>query len=153
MKKDIVVVGLGNVLMTDEGVGCAVTGLLAAGKQEYPNVEFVDLGTGGMSLLHIMSGRKKAIIVDCAIMGTEPGTIKRFTPAQAKSVKQLSHYSLHEADVLKIIEMSRQLGECPERIVIFGIEPQRIEPKQQLSEALSAKLTEYASSITEELRA
>ena len=52
-----------------------------------------------------------------------------------------------------IQEMSRQLGECPETIVIFGIEPLRIEPKQQLSKTLSAKLNEYTSSITEELGA
>jgi hydrogenase maturation protease len=169
MKKDVVVIGLGNTLMADEGIGCVVVGEFlgrqqgcpdvehiaavpaAAKQQEYPGVEFVDAGTGGMNLLHIISGRGKAIIIDCAVMGTEPGTIKRFTPEQAKSVKQLSHYSLHEADVLHIIEMSRKLGECPEQIIIFGIEPQRVEPARGLSERLSAELPEYIKTIEKEL--
>ena len=152
MKKDVVVIGLGNVLMSDEGIGCAIAGVLSARRQEYPNVEFIDAGSGGMKLLHIISGRKKAIIVDCALMGTEPGTIKRFVPEDVQSVKKLSHYSLHEVDVLKIIEMSGKLGQSPDEVVIFGIEPQRIEPGRKLGETLSQRLPEYAATIEKELR-
>jgi len=151
MKKDVVVVGLGNTLMADEGIGCVIIGRLLRQQEKYPGVDFVDAGTGGMSLLHIICDRKKAVIIDCALMGTEPGTIKRFTPEQAKSVKKLSHYSLHEADVLKIIEMARQLAQCPEKIVIFGIEPQRIQHGRELSETLTTKLTGYAAMIEQEL--
>jgi hydrogenase maturation protease len=171
IKNDIVVIGLGNTLMADEGIGCAVVAHFIDRQQEYPGVEhiaavpaaakqweyhgveFIDGGTGGMKLLHIISGRKKVIIIDCAAMGTEPGTIKRFSPEQAKSVKQLSHYSLHEADVLQIIEMSRKLGECPETIVIFGIEPKSVEHGRELSEALSRRLSEYIETIEKELNA
>jgi hydrogenase maturation protease len=152
MKKGIVVIGLGNTLMADEGIGCVIAVRFSGEQEKYPGVEFIDAGTGGMNLLHIISGRGKAIIIDCALMGTEPGTIKRFTPQQAKSVKQLSHYSLHEADVLHIIEMSRKLGECPQQIIIFGIEPQRVEPVRGLSERLSAELPEYIKTIEKELR-
>jgi hydrogenase maturation protease len=151
MKKDVVVVGLGNTLTADEGIGCAIAGHFLSQQEKYPEVEFVDAGTGGMNLLHIISGRKKAIIIDCAVMGTELGTIKRFTPQQAKSIKQLSHYSLHEAEVLQIIEMSRKLGECPETIVIFGIEPKSVENERELSETLSGRLSEYIKTIEKEL--
>jgi hydrogenase maturation protease len=174
MKKDVVVVGLGNTLMADEGIGVHLVRRLSdekltaehaetaekkneinsecsAASAVRKNVEFIDAGTGGMSLLHIISGRKKAIIIDCAVMGAEPGTIKRFSPEEAKSVKQLSHYSLHEADVLQIIEMSRKLGQCPEQIIIFGIEPQRIEPGRQLSQILSDRLIEYITTVEKEL--
>ena len=151
MKKDTVVIGLGNTLMADEGIGCAVVADFLSRKEDFPGVEFVDAGTGGMNLLHIISGRKKAVIIDCAVMGAEQGTIKRFTPEEAKSIKQLSHYSLHEADVLQIIEMSRQLGECPETIVIFGIEPWSVEHGRELSEALSRRLSEYIKTIEKEL--
>ncbi len=151
MKKDVVVVGLGNVLMADEGIGCAIAGVLSARREEYPNVEFIDAGTGGMKLLHIIAGRKKVIVVDCALMRTKPGTIRRFTPEEVQSVKKLAHYSLHEADVLKVIEMSGKLGQSPQNIVIFGIEPQRIEPGRKLSETLSHRLPEYAATIEKEL--
>jgi hydrogenase maturation protease len=151
MKKDTVVIGLGNTLMGDEGIGCVIAGRLLSQQEKYPGIEFIDAGSGGMSLLHIISGRKKAVIIDCAVMGAEPGTIKRFTPEQTKSVKQLSHYSLHEADVLQIIEMSRRLGECPETIVILGIEPGSVEHGRELSDALSGRLSEYIKTIEKEL--
>jgi hydrogenase maturation protease len=85
-------------------------------------------------------------------MGTAPGTIKRFTPEQAESVKKLTHYSLHEADILKILEISEKLGESPQKVVIFGIEPASLKPAQQLTSPLAGKIEEYISLILGELR-
>ncbi|MFA5424413.1 MAG: hydrogenase maturation protease, partial [Phycisphaerae bacterium] len=107
MKNEIAVVGLGNTIMADEGIGCVIAEVLSKGQAKYPGVEFIEAGCGGINLLHIMAERKKVIIIDCAIMGTEPGKIKRFTPEQAQSVKKLAHFSLHEVDVMKVIEMAR----------------------------------------------
>jgi hydrogenase maturation protease len=151
MKKDTAVIGLGNILIADEGVGCVVVDYFLARQKDYPHVQFIDAGTGGMNLLHIIADREKVIIVDCALMGTEPGTIKQFTPEQVQSVKKLSHYSLHEADMLKIIEMSRELGQCPQEIVMFGIEPVRVAPGCRLSEVLSGRLSGYIKTIETEL--
>ncbi|MBN1796180.1 MAG: hydrogenase maturation protease [Sedimentisphaerales bacterium] len=152
MKKETVVVGLGNVLMADEGIGCAVVEHFSKQAGKYPNVEFTDIGTGGMALLHLIAGRKKAILIDCAKMGTRPGTLKRFTPEDVKTIKQLCQFSLHDSDVMRVIEMSRQLGQCPESIVIFGIEPGRIEPGRQLSTTLAGKLADYIAAVAEELK-
>jgi hydrogenase maturation protease len=151
MKKEIIVVGIGSLLMTDEGVGCKVVEHFMADSEKYPNVEFVDIGTGGFSLLHLIADRKKAIFIDCAKMGTEPGTIKRFTPDDVNSVKKLLHYSLHEADILKVIEISRSLGQCPRETVIFGIEPKRIEIGRQLSVTLNNMLNDYIVTVEQEL--
>ena len=152
MEKDTVVIGIGNTLMGDEGIGCKIAEHFSAHSQDYPSIEFVDISTGGMKLLHIISGRKKALLIDCAVMGTEAGTMRRFTPEQAQSVKQLSHYSLHEVDVLKIIAMAHSLGDCPDEIVLFGIEPERIELGQHLSETLTARFDDYVTTIAKELR-
>jgi hydrogenase maturation protease len=150
MNKDVVVLGIGNVLMSDEGIGPRLIEKLNACNENFPYADFIDVGTRSMSLLHLMADRKKAIIIDCALMGTSPGTIKRFTPHNVSSIKQLRHFSLHEADVLGIIEMSRRLGQCPKDIVIFGIEPQNIEPGRSLSDTLSSKLNDYATTICNE---
>ena len=56
-----------------------------------------------------------------------------------KAVKKLAHQSLHEADILKILAMAKQLGQCPEEVVIFGIEPETIEPEQSLSQTIANK--------------
>jgi hydrogenase maturation protease len=152
MKKKTIVLGLGNPLMGDEGIGIKLIEKLESASGNFPEADFVDAGTGGMSLLHLLSGRKRAVIIDCCIMGQTPGTIRRFGADEVKSVKQLAHVSLHEADVLKIIELAKRLGDCPEEIVFFGIEPAVIEGRIGLSDVLSEQLDHYAAEVTSALR-
>jgi len=147
-----VVLGLGNPLMADEGVGVYLLERLSQRATEYPGVEFVDAGTGGMSVLHWIEGRRKAVLIDCAFMGSEPGTIRRFTPDEVRSTKVLAHQSLHEADLLHILALAEQLGQCPEQVVIFGIEPEAVEPRQQLSNTLVEKVEQYLETIEAELK-
>jgi hydrogenase maturation protease len=150
-KKDIVVIGLGNVLLSDEGIGVHLVGRLSRLKRKFPLIDFIDAGSAGLSLLHLIANRKKAIIIDCAQMGEKPGTIRRFTPDDVQSVKKLSHFSLHEADILKVINLSRQLGECPDQIVLFGIEPESLEPGQKPTKILSDRFDLYIAEIRKEL--
>jgi hydrogenase maturation protease len=127
MKEGTVVLGLGNPLMADEGIGVYLVERLMESAGAYPSVDFVDAGTGGLSVLHHIEGRRKAVVVDCAYMDEPPGTIRRFTPEEVRSTKVLAHQSLHEADLLRIIAMARQLDQAPDQIVIFGIQPERVE--------------------------
>jgi hydrogenase maturation protease len=151
MNKETIVLGLGNPLMGDEGIGIKLIEMLQSAWRDFPEADFVDAGTGGMSLLHLISGRTKAIIIDCAYMGTEPGTIKQFTPDEVKTVKQLTHLSLHEVDIIKVIELARQLGECPEKIIIFGIEPETVTQQMELSENLTGRLAQYIETVKTQL--
>jgi len=150
-RNDIVVIGLGNLLLSDEGIGVHLIRRLSEHQDEFPSVDFIDAGTGGMTMLHLIANRKKTIIIDCAKMGKEPGTIKRFDPADVQTIKKLTHFSLHEADILQIINLSKQLGECPDQIVIFGIEPESLELGQNLSKTLSDKIDLYMSAICKSL--
>ena len=151
MKKETVVLGLGNPLMSDEGIGSFLIEKLLTKAHDFPDVEFIDAGTGGMAILHLIEDRKKAILIDCAYMDTKPGTIMKFTPQQVQSVKKLMHYSLHEVDILKVLDIAEKLGNCPSDIVIFGIEPQRVKLSTNLSDKISAKVDHYITAITEEL--
>jgi hydrogenase maturation protease len=147
------VLGLGNPLMADEGIGVRLVVQLSRSVAEHPDVEFVDAGTGGLAVLHHIAGRRKAIFIDCAYMGEEPGTIRRFTPEEVRSTKVLAHQSLHEADLLRILELSQQLDEAPDEVVIFGIQPQRIEPALGLSSVLEGRIDEYLAMLLKELNA
>ena len=151
MAKDILVVGLGNILMTDEAIGCVLLHKLAEKREKFPDVEFIEVGTKGMTLLHSLAGQKKLVLLDCAIMGTEPGTLRRFSPDEVRTVKQLTHQSLHEGDVMRIIEMAGQIGNLPDEVVIFGIEPESVELGRELSESLSKHLDSYIDQISKEL--
>ncbi len=151
MKKTVIVIGLGNTLMSDEGVGVRVVQRLLDFAGRFPLGDFVDAGTGGMSILHLIRGKDRAIFIDCARMGEEPGVIKKFTPQELKSTKVLTHQSLHEADLIKIIDMAGQLGQCPAEIIIFGIEPQVVKLGGELSKVLTDRFDEYITIICKEL--
>ena len=152
MEKPVVVLGLGNPVMADEGIGVYLVERVRESAAEYPAVDFVDAGTSGLSILHHIEGRRKAVVIDCAFMDEPPGAIRRFTPEEVRSTKVLAHQSLHEADLLRIIAMARQLGQAPDEIVIFGIQPERVEFSQGLSRTLAEKIDEYVSMILQELR-
>lgn len=151
LQKSTVVLGLGNPLMGDEGIGVYLVEQLARSAAEYPSVDFLDAGTGGLSVLHYIEGRRKAVIIDCAYMDEEPGVIRRFTPDQVRSRKVLAHQSLHEADLMQVLAMARQLGQAPEQVILFGIQPERVELGQELSPTLTDKVDEYVSLILNEL--
>jgi len=149
--KPVAVLGLGNPLMADEGIGVVLVERLSGSADRYPSVEFIDAGTGGLSVLHWIAGRRKVVFIDCALMDEAPGAIKRFTPDEVRSRKVLAHQSLHEADLLRVIAMARELGQAPEEAVIFGVQPEVIEPGQGLSPTLTEKMDEYVFLILREL--
>ncbi len=151
LQKSTVVLGLGNPLMGDEGIGVYLVEQLAKSATQYPSVDFIDAGTGGLAVLHYIEGRRKAVIIDCAYMDEEPGVIRRFTPEDVRTRKVLAHQSLHEADLMRILDLARQLGQAPEQVILFGIQPQRIELGRELSPILSRKTDEYIALIRREL--
>jgi len=148
----VIVIGLGNLLMSDEGVGIRVVQALSSRAATYPGVDFADLGTAGMRVLHAITGRRHAVFVDCAFMGQPPGTVQRFTPDAVRSLKSVAGLSLHEGDLLETLELARRLGEVPERIVIFGIEPLTITPGMELSPPVAARLDDCVAQVARELR-
>ena len=147
------VIGLGNRLLSDEGIGLVLLEALARQATEFPSVDFLELGTGGMAVFHAMAGRKTALILDCARMGAAPGVIRCFTPDTVRSGEAQPFFSLHEGALLDLIALSRRVGECPERIIIFGIQPETLMPGEQVSPILQARLPEYLALITKELKA
>ncbi len=152
MKQAIAVLGLGNPLMTDEGIGVVLVRRFSERSNSFSQVDFVDAGTGGLSILHQIEGRRKVVFIDCAYMGLEPGTLKRFTVDQVETTKVLPGHSLHEADLLGILRLARQLGQCPEEVVILGIEPAAVKPGQVLTEVLQSHLEDYLQAIEQELK-
>lgn len=149
--KPILIICLGNPLMRDEGIGVRLASELMVHLVDNPHVEIMDLGTGGLSVIHAIAGREKIIFVDCAIMGQPPGLIHRFTTEQVCSKKVRMRYSLHEGDLLNTIELSRRLGECPDDIVIFGVEPMEISHGEGLTSELENNIQQYVQAILKEL--
>lgn len=122
----ILVMGIGNVLMLDEGVGCRVIEELIA-RYEFPdNVTVQDSGTMGMMILNLFKEHDYIIVID-AVDGTghEPGTVLRFSPEDI--APNTVRHSLHDTrfiDVLEAAEMidCRPGGEC------VGIQIEEMNP-------------------------
>jgi hydrogenase maturation protease len=136
--------------MGDEGIGVEVVRRLEKDYGPAGKVEFLDGGTGGVTLIHAMSNRRKGVFIDCARMSGPPGTIRRFEMKDVESVKSLPEMSLHEADLIEILQLADQLGKSPDRVVVYGIEPESVEPGQGLSGELESRLPAYARKIAEE---
>ena len=144
---DTLLAGLGNPIMSDEGVGVRVVELVEQRADLPDNVEVMDLGTGNMNVLHAIASRRKVVFVDCALMGEASGTIRQFSLDDVVSKKIQSHWSAHDGDLLNLLNISKTLGELPEKVVLFGIEPQTIEFGEQLTPCLQSRLEEYVAKV------
>ncbi len=140
--KRITVIGIGNVLMGDDGIGIVLLNRLKE-RRELADIEFIETGTGGMTFLHRLATAERALIIDSGNFGGKPGEYRLFSPDEVQSVKFLPGQSLHEFDLIRAIELSQKLGECPERLLILAIQPESIAWSQQLTEAVSSNLQAY----------
>lgn len=137
-RKSVAIIGVGNYLRSDEGVGIHAAASLEALKWP-PDVELIDAGTPGVALLHMIDGRDLAIIIDCADFGGKPGEILTFDPDELRRDEN-AEVSLHATDLLSALHLARSAGSCPKRTVIVGIQPKSIDMGTKLSPEVSAAL-------------
>jgi hydrogenase maturation protease len=124
-KKRILILGVGNVLMSDEGAGIYTIRKLEERYRFSDNVTLLDGGTLGMKLLHSISRADHLIVADTAIRGLTPGTVSRLTlnDIRLSASPKSSMHQLSFADVLALAEMMQILPET----VIISIEPADIK--------------------------
>lgn len=143
--KPIVIIGVGNLLMGDEGVGIhACKKLRQLLKRE--DCEIIDAGVPSMALLHMLEGHKLAFIIDCADFGGDPGEIEIFTPDEVNREDD-PIMSLHSTDLLSTLDVAKKIGMDLPQIWIVGIEPSRIEQSMELSEDVSNALLDLPELI------
>jgi hydrogenase maturation protease len=145
--KKIAVIGIGNVLMSDDGAGVRVLAILSPLPK---NAAIIELATGGMSLLHKLEGLDTAIIVDAVDFGGKPGEVRVFTPEDVTTIKTVG-YSLHDLDILKVLELAKQMGTLPKRVFIAAIQPVSFEMGDGLSSEVESALPELAARIRQML--
>jgi hydrogenase maturation protease len=145
-RKRCLILGLGNPLRGDDGVGPrAVAELLRRGLPH--GVEAVDGGTGGLDLLHLLEGWERAIIVDAAMLGRNPGEFLRFTPEEAHLVGSLVSLSSHTGGLADALALARALGRELPDIVIYGVQPERMDWEEGLSPAVEAAVPRLVEEI------
>jgi len=141
----IVIIGIGNVLLMDEGIG--VHAINELGKYDLPkNVEIYDGGTGGFKLIDLMHNTKKVIFIDAVEIEKEPGTITIFKSKDVRSQYPKKKYSLHDTDLLEVIKMAELLDSAPE-IEIVGVQPKTINYGMVLSKELTDSMSNIINSV------
>lgn len=110
-------------------------------------MEAVDGGTGGLDLLHLMEGWDRVVIVDAAELGRRPGEFLRFTPEDVHLVGSLVSLSSHSAGLADALALARALGRPLPEIVIYGVQPERMDWEEGLSPAVEAALPRLVEEI------
>ena len=140
----VLVLGVGNILLSDEGVGIRVIEELQRSYSFPPSIELVDGGTLGHALIDVLRGRQKVLVIDAVKTDGPPGAIYRF------NVKDLSPASsrmtsVHDIGVAEAVFFLNLQGELPPDIEFYGIQPQSIEPGLEMTPvvAVSARKVQF----------
>ncbi len=146
-----IVLGVGNLLLRDEGVGIHAVKALA--DYEFPpDVEVIDGATAGCDLLPLISGAERVVIVDALEGGEPPGAVYRLTPQDFEQPASASTISLHEIGIIDVLRMLELMDGCIPPVVIIGVEPGKIEVGLDLTPEVAASLPFVLELIKTEIR-
>jgi hydrogenase maturation protease len=142
------VLGLGNTLFKDDGVGVRVIERLAG---QDLSAEIRNGATAGLSLLEILKGSPKTIVVDAVEMEKAPGTIARFTAEEILGLPMSRSFSLHEIGLVEVLKIGQALNEDLNNVMIIGIQPREVGPGEELSPEVEGKIPEIIELIKKEV--
>jgi hydrogenase maturation protease len=160
----ILVLGIGNILLKDEGVGVHVVQAMAdqAAKGTLKlsdDVELFDGGTFGIDLLDTIAGRRKVIVIDAVQVTAEeasdpskigPGAILRLT-ADDLARRETADLSLHQVGLFETLTMARQIGSAVGEVVILGIVPKTLDSGLELSPEVAAAAAKVIELVLQEI--
>lgn len=146
-----VVIGFGNILLKDEGIGVHIIQKMDSLPQK-SDCEYllIDGGTCPDSLFHLPEGIDTLIVVDAVKGGGKPGYIYRFNPDDLK-FKRASISSLHQLGLREGLGMMKFLGNYPERVIIIGVEPKEIDWGLRLSPELEKIIPQVILLLEQEI--
>lgn len=144
--------GLGNIILRDEGLGVRAYERLAERYTLPDDIEAIDGGTLGLSLLPYLEDASRVLLIDAVRGGLEPGGIVRLEGEQIPAALALK-MSMHQTGLHELLAISAIRGTTPETIVLWGMEPLLMEPGLDLTAPCAAALDALVDSVAAELRA
>jgi hydrogenase maturation protease len=145
-----IIVGLGNPILGDDGVGIHIVREIRQRKNGGQVAEVIELSTGGLRLLEAIADYDKAIIADAVIFGGTPGTIYRFNIND--SAMSLKSSSTHDMSLASAIEIGERLGiKLPAEIIIYGVEIADVNNfREDLTQAVKSAIPIVTDEILKE---
>ncbi len=152
MSKSITVLGVGNLLRTDEGVGVhAVRALSERHDKILPDVEFLDGGTLGLNLLPYIEDATALLLLDAVDSGKTPGTVIEI-PRDAIPRFGGIKLSEHQVTLQEVLGLARIRGHLPARMILIGMQPADLSTGDSLSPTADGALPEMLAKAEAVLR-
>jgi hydrogenase maturation protease len=153
MKKKIAIIGLGNPLRGDDGVGLLLLQYLQQNKKELPQtIDFIDGGTSGMNLLHILEQYDTVLLLDAVDFKGTSGEIKKFSMDEINNQKIRLSLSTHEPDFLTVFSFLKELNKAPTHLMIFGVQPKDTSYGMRLSKEVKCVLPKLQKQVLKEIQ-
>jgi hydrogenase maturation protease len=141
MRHKILVVGLGNILLRDEGIGVHAVQILKDRFRFSPGIEIVDGGTLGLDLLPLLEKRDGVLFVDAVDFGREPGYVGEIEGDGIPSKLQMK-LSAHHVGLSDLLLAATWMDMKPERIGLIGVQPESVEVGLEMTERIKGKTEE-----------
>ena len=132
------VLGLGNLLLADDGVGLRLLEELRNEPGEAGDAEFVDGGTQGLALLGYLAERSTVVILDAVGLGASPGTVHVLSESAIEQLRTRAAATAHEGNALELLAIARLLGQAAGHVLIVGVEPAQVRTGVGLSPAVES---------------
>jgi hydrogenase maturation protease len=145
------VLGIGNVLLTDEGVGIRALKELERRFVFSGDVELLDGGTSGIELLRHIQRKDNLIIIDAMTCDQPPGTIYRLENQEVPAVFR-TRISPHQLGLSDLLAAAMLTDDLPKNLVLFGVEPESVDIGLELTTSVENSLGRLITSVVEELR-
>lgn len=150
--KRTVVLGIGNILLSDEGVGIRALDSIRSECGDH-DVEYVDGGTLSFTLAGTLSDCDRLIVIDAANLKSEPGTVRLFRNEEMdRFVYAGGKRSVHEVGLGDLMSMAGLAGELPSERALIGIQPHKVDWGEELSEPVSAAMPNVCRHAVELIR-
>lgn len=134
----VTVLGIGNVLMTDEGVGVRLMEAVRDARHWPDDVAFIDGGAGGLGLLNVIEAAQSLVVFDAAEMHLPPGRHRAIAPEQIAPEPAAARISLHDAPFAETLRLCEQFLRRPREVRILAVQPKTLRPGRGLSPELEA---------------
>ncbi len=126
-RREVLVLGIGNLLWADEGFGVRCAELLAATVQLPPTVTVMDGGTQGLYLLPYVQTAKRLIVFDAVDYGLPPGTMKIVDGDEVPRFMGAKKMSLHQTGFQEVLAAAALTGQLPESLMLIGVQPEELD--------------------------
>jgi len=136
----VLVLGVGNTLMRDDGVGVRLMEALAAAEPALPDIEYLDAGTLSFLLLPRIEQCDALLVLDAAHLDAHPGDTRCLQGAAMDEFLRTARCSVHEVGVRDLLDTARLTGHLPDRRAFVGIQPLEVGWGETLSAPVAAAL-------------